>query len=410
MSVAAIADSSLYLLAVLAGIVAGIITGLLPGLHINLVSVIAASLLHDSLPGPTKNMAFAAFIMAMSISHVFHDFIPSVFLGFSESDAALAVLPGHRMLLAGMGKKAVMLAALGGLSGVLGMASLAPILLATLKPVFLAIKGYIGAILMATIAIHFLKCKTIRDAAINMVVLALSGLFGIAVFSLPSISEPLLPMFSGLFGMSSIIGGLIAKPTFPKQNGKATIKSRKPLKAARILGLGLLSSSLMGMFPAVGPAQAAMLGTAALKKLKPASYMFLLGAISSASMLFSLFTLYSFGKARNGSIAVMGSAIQINLSSLVLLLAAAILSASVSVITTSFASRLFSSLTERVDYRRLNWAMAIAIMALAAAFSGLIGITVLFVATAIGMVPMLAKSSRQLLMGCLMVPVILHYA
>ena len=41
--------------------------------------------------------------------------------------------------------------------------------------------------------------------------------------------------------------------------------------------------------------------------------------------------------------------------------------------------------------------------------TGATGLLVLAVATSIGMVPVLTKSSRQLLMGCLMVPVIGYY-
>ncbi len=402
-------DWMLYFLLSLAGVGAGIITGILPGLHINLVSVIVASLFSAQAHSPSGSLALACFIIAMSISHVVHDFIPSVFLGFSESDAALAVLPGHRMLLSGQGRKAVLLASLGGLAGVLSMALLSPLLMIAARPAFMAAKNYIALILAATIAFHFLKCKTIMDAAVNAGVLALSGAFGIAVFSLPSIREPLLPIFSGLFGVSSIIGGLLNKAYFPIQKNDAEIKTRKPLKAARLLGVGLLSSSLMGLFPALGPAQAAMLGTAAFRKIKPASYMFLLGVISSSSMLFSVFTLYAFGKARNGSIAVMGSFLELDKGTTWLLLAVAIFAASFSFITASFATRAFSSLLPKLNYSVLGVCVIAAIIAFVIAFSGMAGMLVLAVATAIGMIPILAKSSRQLLMGCLMVPVIGYY-
>ena len=106
-----------YLAATFAGILAGIFTGLLPGLHVNAAAVLVASLFY----GRDGGLVLAALIIAMSISHVFHEFLPSVFLGFSESEAALAVLPGHRMLLNGQGRKAVMMSAFGGIIGVLGL-------------------------------------------------------------------------------------------------------------------------------------------------------------------------------------------------------------------------------------------------------------------------------------------------
>src|SRR3989338_5108061 len=118
-------DVFAYVVAAVAGVLVGILTGILPGLHINLVAVVVAAVFagsavsNSTVSGIIGPFAVAVFILAMSISHVFHEFLPSVFLGFSESDAALAVLPGHRMLLRGQGRKAVMLAAFGCLTGVL---------------------------------------------------------------------------------------------------------------------------------------------------------------------------------------------------------------------------------------------------------------------------------------------------
>ncbi|MBI3037039.1 tripartite tricarboxylate transporter permease [Candidatus Woesearchaeota archaeon] len=391
------------------GVGTGVFTGLLPGIHINLVAAIAASLAINA--DATASLSLAVFIIAMSISHVFHDFLPSVFLGFSESDSALAVLPGHRMLLQGEGRKAVLLAAFGGFAGVFALVLLSHVMLPVIKPVFAATKSHVWLILIAVIAVHFLKNRKPRAIALNGLVLALSGLFGIAVFSLPSINQPLLPMFSGLFGVSSLAGGLLKHSSFPVQRQSAEIKINKPARVAKLLAIGLFSSSLMGLFPALGPAQAAMLGTTALKKIRAEAYMFLLGVIASSSMLFAVLTLYSFGKARNGSIAVMGNILgpAITANSVIMLLLVAVVAAAVSCISVIFISRLFSSLTGKVNYSVMIWLVTLLVTGLVAFFSGAAGLLVLAVATAIGMVPVLTRSSRQLLMGCLMVPVIGYY-
>lgn len=401
------AEFFILLFAAAAGVAAGIITGILPGLHINLVAVAVSSMVIAKELDP---VAVAVFIISMSISHVFHEFVPSVFLGFSESESALSVLPGHRMLMKGQGRKAVMLASFGALSGTLALIMISPLLLIAIKPVFSATKSHIALILIGVIAVHFIKCgKKPKALAINATVLFLSGAFGLAVFSLPNLKEPLLPMFSGLFGLSSIIGGLLSGSSFPVQQKAAAIKAGSALKVAKLASVGLFSSSLMGMFPALGPAQAAMLGTASLRKLKAPAYMFLLGTIASASMLFALLTLYSFGKARNGSIAVMGELLEINLASASLLLAVAAVAASAACITVAMVSKLFVMAAGKMNYCLISWLTIAFIIAFVALISGIIGLLVLATATAIGMVPVLTRSSRQLLMGCLMVPVIGHY-
>lgn len=395
-------EISIVLAAALAGYITGIFTGILPGLHINLAANLVAAYL-----GTTGNFAVAAFLISMSISHVFHEFIPSVFLGVSESDAALAVLPGHRLLLKGEGMGAVKIAALGGLAGVIALVLLSPALILVIKPIFSATKSYIGIILAAVIIIQLLKARTIRCAAKNAFVLLLSGAFGLAVFSLPTLHEPLLPMFSGLFGLSSLLGSL-KHPSFPPQNQSREVKM-PGAHAAKLLSVGILSSSLMGIFPALGPAQAAMLGTAAFRKIKAKAYMFLLGTIASASMLFSVLTLYSFGKARNGSISVMGNLLQLDGGSTALLLAVAVAVAAISCISVTAISKLFIKVMGRINYRLMCLAIATFLFALVIMISGPLGAMVLIVATAIGIIPILAKTSRQLLMGCLMVPVIGYY-
>ncbi len=401
----------IYISAVAAGVAAGILTGVLPALHVNLAAVFVASLIRGSvgLADSAAVAAAAVFILAMSISHVFHEFLPSVFLGFSESDAALAVLPGHRMLLRGEGKKAVLLAALGALAGVAALAALSPLLLPLLKPVFDSTKSHIGLILAAVIAFQLFRSRSIGNAAMNSLTLLLSGLLGIAVFALPNLKEPLLPMLSGLFGVSSLISGLLHKPSIPPQQKETAIKVKNPPKLAKLLAIGIFSSSLMGLFPALGPAQAAMLGTAAIKRIKASAYMFLLGVISSASMLFAVLTLYSFGKARNGSIAVIGDMVGITGNAAIVLLLAAVVAAALSCISVISISGLFTAAALKMNYKLVCLVVIAFIAVFVTILSGVTGLVVLSVAAAIGLIPLLAGSSRQLLMACLMVPVIGYY-
>jgi len=97
-----------------AGILCGIITGLIPGIHVNLISVLLISI-SPLLTNHISPYALALFIIAMSITHTFLDIIPSIFLGAPNEDTALAVLPGHKLLLEGKGYEAVRLATIGSL-------------------------------------------------------------------------------------------------------------------------------------------------------------------------------------------------------------------------------------------------------------------------------------------------------
>src|SRR3990167_6820790 len=94
------------------GIFIGTFTGLTPGVHINLIGAILVSLSASVFFG-INPLYFVVFIVAMSITHVFVDFIPSIFLGCPDDETALSVLPGHEMLKTGRGYEAVMLSSLG---------------------------------------------------------------------------------------------------------------------------------------------------------------------------------------------------------------------------------------------------------------------------------------------------------
>ena len=82
------------ILAFFIGILAGIFTGLFPGIHVNLVSVFLISI-SPSLLKYTSPISLAIFIVSMSITHSFLDFIPSIFLGAPDEDSFLSILPGH---------------------------------------------------------------------------------------------------------------------------------------------------------------------------------------------------------------------------------------------------------------------------------------------------------------------------
>ena len=98
------------------GILAGTITGLAPGIHINLIGAALVSGTFSLLAGISP-VYLIVFIVSMSISHVFIDFIPSIFLGAPEEGTELSVLPGHEMLKKGQGFHAINLTSLGCLYG-----------------------------------------------------------------------------------------------------------------------------------------------------------------------------------------------------------------------------------------------------------------------------------------------------
>jgi len=131
------------IIATLLGVFAGIITGITPGIHINLVSLLVVS----SAAYLTSIFSFASlgvFIISMAITHTFLDTLPAIFLGAPESETALSVLPGHKLLLKGMGYEAVKLTIIGSLFSLLAALFLFPLFIFLVPRIYERIQVYIG--------------------------------------------------------------------------------------------------------------------------------------------------------------------------------------------------------------------------------------------------------------------------
>ncbi|MGP8337672.1 MAG: tripartite tricarboxylate transporter permease, partial [Methanosarcinaceae archaeon] len=108
----------LIILSVLAGYILGIFSGLVPGIHTNNFALVLVALSPMMGEYGIQPLYIAVIILSNSIAHTFHDIIPAVFLGAPDSDMALAVLPGHRLLLDGFGAEAIRLSAIGSAGSV----------------------------------------------------------------------------------------------------------------------------------------------------------------------------------------------------------------------------------------------------------------------------------------------------
>ena len=123
-----------FIIALIFGVIAGTITGLTPGIHINLVSAFLISSYSIFLISISP-ISLAIFIVSMTITHTFLDFIPSIFLGAPDEDTSLSILPGHELLNKGKGYEAVILTLYGSCLGI--------IIILLLTPVFIFLLPYV---------------------------------------------------------------------------------------------------------------------------------------------------------------------------------------------------------------------------------------------------------------------------
>tara|TARA_B110000438_G_scaffold290442_1_gene326165 strand:+ start:1609 stop:3474 length:1866 start_codon:yes stop_codon:yes gene_type:complete len=101
------------------GIFLGCMTGLIPGFHVNNVALLALSMSPLAVNAGIPLSSVAAIIVSMGTVHTFLNYIPSALIGAPDGDTALALLPGHRMLISGHAAQGVAYSARGSQLGLL---------------------------------------------------------------------------------------------------------------------------------------------------------------------------------------------------------------------------------------------------------------------------------------------------
>ena len=395
-------------LGILLGVCAGVITGLIPGIHINLISILLVSLSGYFL-GFTNPVVLGVFVIAMAVTHTFLDAIPSIFLGAPDADMALSVLPGHKLLLEGKGYEAVKLTVIGSFFSLLLVILIIPLLIPFVPLIYSFLQPYIGYILIFVVLFMVLKERGSNSKFWGFYVFFLSGVLGLLVLNMPNLSQPLFPMLSGLFGVSTLIVSLSQNVEIPKQRITESIHLSFG-KKMRALSAAVFSGSLTGIFPGLGAAQASIIGMELVGNIGNYGFMVLIGGINTVNFVFSIATFYTLQKARNGAIvAVMEIVKNISLNELVVFLAATLIAGGAAVFLALFFTRVFSKLIALVNYKILCISIILLICILSFVFGNVLGLVVLGTSTFIGMLAPLIGVKRSHAMGCLLLPVILFF-
>jgi TctA family transporter len=281
------------------GLFLGCMTGLIPGFHVNNVALIALSLSPLAVNLGIPLSAVAAIIVAMGTVHTFLNYIPSALLGAPDGDTALALLPGHRMLLAGKATKGVAYSARGSQ---LGMLLSVPLLIFArllfgenpglglyaesreiLPYLLLAISSFLiltettrlpWPIWMQRISknwklkvrgndfdFSFSDHSNIAGMIAATAFFLLTGFYGWAVFELPGNSPVgmpagtmLMPGLAGLFGIANLIDIYVTTSEMPPQDDDWELPPAGPLIIPCLLSS--ICAAVMAILPGMTAAQA----------------------------------------------------------------------------------------------------------------------------------------------------------
>ncbi len=395
-------------IALICGVIIGSITGLLPGIHINLVAFFLLSLVTAGYFAGISPIILIVFIVALSISHTFVDFIPSIFLGAPDEDSVLSVLPGHEMLIKGQGYEAVLLTLIGSSIGIILILLFTPLFILFLPIIYDKAKIIMPFILILASLFLFYFEKNNRLWAI--IIFFLAGFLGIATMNL-DLKEPLLPLLTGLFGASSLITSISKKQKLPQQIiiklKQIEIKKKNILKT---IFSSIIASPLCSFLPGLGSGQAAVIGSEVTGDLDRKEFLILLGSINTIVMGLSFVTLYTIQKSRTGSAVAISKLLEtFSISNLYIILLTIFLSGVLAFFLTIFLAKIFSKIISKISYNKLSLGILIFLSFIILIFSGFLGFLVFIVSAFIGLTCIYVGVKRTHLMGCLLLPTILYY-
>jgi putative membrane protein len=391
------------ILAVISGVVAGTFTGLMPGIHINFVAM-TLLIFSKYFLSYFQPLTLAVFIVSMAIAHSFLDFVPSIFLSAPNSETALSIMPGHKLLLKGNGYAAVRLSITGCYIGMIILIITTPLLMIAMPFIYGSIKNSMGLILIAAVLFLMINEKKRFWA---FFIFLLSGALGLITLELP-IKEPLFPLLTGLFGASMIITSISEKTELPEQ--KITCIKLDKKEYAKISSSGLIASSLCSFLPGLGASQAAVIASDINGRMNSRTFLVLLGIISTLVTGLNFVAIYAINKPRSG-VAVVASKILETTDNyhLAVLLAAALISAGIAFVLSLCFAKIFARYISRINYTKISLGILGILVAMTFFVSGIIGSIVLITATFIGLFAISKGIRKMHLMGCLMLPVILYF-
>ena len=403
----------------------------IPGLHI--YNVLGALLwLYLSLQATTgiSQELLATIIVAMVSAWAIANTIPAVILAAPDESALLTVLPGQKMLLAGKGREAVMLTAMGSLAALIAIALAMPILPRILPAMYAATRHHTHWILWAIIAFMLLSewPKAIppgrsplarfllanRASAVGLVVFLLSGLLGFVLFfrsPLPYANafQNLMPAFVGLFTLPWLLYNACSNLTPPTQDPPGAPQTDP---AARHLRQGALAGILGGGFAAFFPVVTGGIGgmlaghATALRNQEA----FLVSQGASKSVYYAggilLFFVPDLHLTRGGGAWMLQSTVRTGAPHLYWLAgAAALLGGAVALLLLSLCTTYTLRIVQKRGYRTVSIAAATAIIGIVTWFSGWMGVGVMIIAAAIGLLPLLYGTRRMNGLGVILLPI-----
>jgi putative membrane protein len=249
-------------------------------------------------------------------------------------------------------------------------------------------------------------------------VFTLAGSFGLVILSL-DVSSPfglpstvLFPALGGLFGLATLLESVRQNPSIPKQ--EITFPDVDKKDTGKSIVAGSIAGSVVGFLPGLSAGVATVLTMLFRKNPDRRQVIVTLSAINTANSFFVLIALFLIMRARSGAAIVVNQLLAVEHWSshaipetLAYLLIGSVFAATLSYFLTGMIAKKFSAVFGNIPYRKIVSSIIIFIIFMVFLFTGFLGLFILAVATAIGLIPPFLGIRRSHCMAVLLVPVIM---
>jgi putative membrane protein len=374
------------LAAIVIGLFLGILSGLVPGIHPNFVVSVVDKLGIDS-------DTLSLILVSMYSASLVFSFIPSIFFGIPE-DTVVSALAGQRLALRGRGVAALQTMALSALAASLMASAIFFLSLDFYGGIYPMISRHVKYLLLASAVLLLIRS---RNPKLAVAVFMAAGILGKVTLD-SDLADPFLPLFSGMFAISSIMSS--GSGTLPRQE-EEPLWMDFPKFSALGVALGLVANLL----PAIGsPAQIAAIASIFVP-LESLQYLATISSISASQAIFSLSSAASIGKGRNGVTAWVAENITIQ-NNLGILVAGFLISMAASALIVYFCRKKIAEAAE-LDFSAIAKIIAAYIFAVTFIIDGFWGVAVLLAGSLLGLITIRLGAGRINLMGSIILPTLM---
>jgi putative membrane protein len=398
-------ETALFCAFLAGGVTLGTVSGLTPGIHANTFALLLAGA-STAIPGPAVFVGAA--MLAAGVVHTFLDVVPALALGVPDAAMAHTALPGHRLVLAGQGREALRLSALGSGGAVALAVPLAVPVTVAMERAYPWLSAHLPLVLATVVVVLVATERGLFARVGAAVAVAASGALGLATLDLPTgglvdAGGMLAPLFTGLFGVPVLLDALGGEGIPEQASASVTTTGRE---LGRYTFAGTLSGAVVGYVPGVSSAVAATAALSTVPESGARGFVVTTSGVNTANSVFALFALIALGSPRTGVlVAVEDAGVPMDLP---VLLGAVVAGAAAGFVLVVSVGDWYLRRVGRLDYTRLCLSVLGLLVAVIGVLTGPLGVGVLAAASVVGLIPVWFGAKRATLMGVLLCPLIVQ--